>query len=138
MRVFGNTVWFVLLAFSYSCSSIATFPVSSAVPAAKITAKKTLDDNKNSLIELKAENLASADRLDPPMNNYSVWILTENNGVKNIGQLNNTNAKKTILKTLTTFEVDEIFITAEEQGNLSYPQGLEISRTKFKKSQFKK
>lgn len=115
-----------------SCASNAKFPVSSTTPAAEISAKMKHDKNKNSVIEVTASNLASADRLIPPRRNYVVWISTENNGTKNIGQLNNKNAKKSYLKTSTPFHVKEIFITAEDQGDMSYPSGIEITRTRFK------
>ena len=75
--------------------------------------------------------MASPDRLNPPKNNYSVWIVTEKNGTKNLGQLINKNAKKAVLKTTTPFKVVEIFITTENQGNISYPTGDEISRVSF-------
>ena len=89
--------------------------------------------NKNYMIEVTAKNLAEAIRLNPPKNNYSVWIVAENGTTKNLGQLVNKNAKKASLKTTTPFNVKEIFITAEEQGNLNYPSGIEISRTTFNK-----
>jgi len=116
-----------------SCSSIAKFPVSTTVPAAEITAMKKMDRNKNYVIELKAKNLAEAGRLEPPMKNYSVWIVVDNGTTKNIGQLINKNAQTAVLKTTTPFNVDEIFITAEEKGDLSYPVGVEIARTTFDK-----
>ncbi|MEO7174809.1 MAG: hypothetical protein ABIV51_03145 [Saprospiraceae bacterium] len=118
--------------FLSSCASNAKFPVSSITPAAEISAKMKHDKNKNSVIEVTASNLASADRLNPPKKNYVVWISTENNGTTNIGQLNNKNAKKSYLKTSTPFKVKEIFITAEDQGDMSYPSGIEITRTRFK------
>jgi len=121
------------VAFMASCVSTAKFPVSNTVPAAEITATKKQDKNKNYVIELTAKNLAKANRLNPQMNNYSVWIVVDNGSTKNIGQLANKNGKKAVLKTITPFNVAEIFITAEEQGNLSYPAGIEISRTKFSK-----
>jgi predicted type IV restriction endonuclease len=114
-----------------SCASTAKFPVSIVTPAAEITAKMKQDENKNYVIEVIARNMASADRLNPPKNIYIVWIVTENNGTKNIGQLDNKNAQKLYLKTSTAFFVKEIFITAEEQGNISFPSGVEISRTTF-------
>ena len=116
-----------------SCASTAKFPVSSTVPAADITATKKQDKHKNYVIELTARNLAEANRLNPPKNNYSVWIIVDNGVTKNVGQLTNKNAKKAVLKTLTPFNVKEIFITAEEQGDLTYPAGVEISRTTFNK-----
>jgi hypothetical protein len=116
-----------------ACSSTAKFPVSELVPAANITAKKKQDKNKNFIIELTAYNLAEPSRLSPPKNVYSVWIVADNGTTKNVGQLINENAKKAVLETTTPFNVKEIFITAEETGDLSYPQGKEISRTTFNK-----
>jgi len=120
-----------LIAVLTSCATTTKFPLSSTVPAAEITAKVNQDKNKNYVIQVVAKNLASAERLNPPKNNYSVWIVTENGTIKNIGQLTNLNAKTATLKTLTPFNVKEIFITAEDQGNLTYPNGVEISRTNF-------
>ena len=133
MKNIRNLALVGVLAFMTSCSSAVTFPVSKAVPAAEITVLKKQDKNKNYLIELTAVNLAEANRIDPSMNNYSVWIVTENGSTKNIGQLTNKNAKKVYLSTVTPYNVKEIFITAEKQGNLSYPAGIEISRTWFDK-----
>lgn len=114
-----------------SCATTTNFPLSNTVPAAEITASMKQDKNKNFVIEVVAKNLASADRLNPPKNNYSVWIIIENGTTKNIGQLKNLNGKRASLKTITPFVVKEIFITAEDQGNLNYPLGIEISRTSF-------
>ena len=121
----------VVVLFFISCASTAKFPISDVIPAAKISAKMNQDKNENSVIEVTARYMASADRLDPPKNNYVVWIETENNGSKNIGQLINKNPRKSYLETSTPFGVKEIFITAEEQGDISYPSGVEISRTTF-------
>ena len=124
---------FPILRVTAPSACLANFPVSSTVPAADITATKKQDKNKNYVIEVTAKNLAEASRLNPPKNNYSVWIVVENGTTKNVGQLINKNAKKATLKTTTPFNVKEIFITAEEQGNLNYPAGTEISRTTFNK-----
>ncbi|MBN1182842.1 MAG: hypothetical protein JXB49_11180, partial [Bacteroidales bacterium] len=102
-------------------------------PAAQITAKMKQDKNNNNVIVVTANHLAEASRLNPPSNNYSVWIVADNGMVKNVGQLTNSNAKKASLTITTPFNVNEIFITAEDQGNLSYPVGIEISRTTFSK-----
>lgn len=122
-----------VVALMTSCASTAKFPVSSAVPAADITAKKKQDKNNNYVIEVTARNLAEPSRLSPSYSNYSVWIVVENGSIKNLGQLINDNAKKATLETITPFNVKEIFITAEEQGNVNYPSGMEISRTTFNK-----
>lgn len=121
----------VVLTFLTSCATKAKFPVSTTVPAAEIMAKKKTDNNKNITLEINAKNLASADRLSPPGNNYSVWIVTKDYGIKNVGQIQVKNGKKTTFKTVTPFEFSEIFITVENEGDLKYPTGQEISRTKI-------
>ena len=132
METIKNILLGSIILIMTSCATTAKFPVSSKVPAAVITAKKNTDKHNNTTIEITARNLASPDRLVPPKSNYSVWGVTNNNTIRNLGQLNVTNAKKTTLKTMTPFEVREIFITVEGQGNLKYPVGTEISRTSFK------
>lgn len=132
MKTIKNLIIIAFVALISSCASTAMFPVSVIVPAAEIKATKKQDQNGNYVIELTANNLADASRLNPPMNNYSVWIVINNGVTKNMGQLSNKNGKRAVLKTLTPFNVKEIFITAEKQGNLTSPAGVEISRTKFK------
>ncbi|MBE0422469.1 MAG: hypothetical protein IBX66_00865 [Lutibacter sp.] len=132
MKSLIKLLFVTVLVFLTSCATTTKFPVSSVAPAAEITAKKKQDKNNNYVIEVTAKNLASADRVDPSKKNYNVWIVTENNGTKNAGMLVNKNAKTASLKTSTPFDVKEIFITAEDQGDYSYPVGIEISRTAFK------
>lgn len=132
MKIGKNVLFLILVFILTSCGSTVRFPISNKLPAAEITAKIKQDKNKNYAISITAKNLASPDRLNPPKNNYSIWIVTEKNGTKNIGQLVNKNAEKTVLKTTTPFRVVEIFITAEDQGNMSYPSEDEISRVSIK------
>lgn len=131
MKILKQLLFLIFIALINSCASNAKFPISNVVPAAVISAKKKIDSQNNFNIEITAQNLASADRLDPPGNNYSIWISTKDHGVKNIGQLNVENAKKTTFKTVTPFDFNEIFITVENKGDLEYPEGVEIARTKI-------
>lgn len=121
----------VLSLFVVACATTAKFPVSSIVPAAEITAKKKTDANQNNILEITARNLASPDRLVPAGNHYSIWVVTKNQGLKNVGQLLVKNGDKSSFKTTTAFDFDEVFITVENQSDLTYPSGVEISRTKF-------
>ena len=132
MKSLINLLLVSVLVFLTSCATTTKFPVSSVTPAAEITAKKKQDNNNNYVIEVTAKNLASANRVDPSKKNYNVWIVTDNNGTKNAGMLVNKNAKTATLKTSTPYDVKEIFITAEDQGDYSYPVGVEISRTTLK------
>lgn len=115
-----------------SCANSVKFPVSNVTPAADIVATMDKDNNGNYKISITAKNLAAVDRLNPPKSAYVVWIVTENDGVRNIGKLLNKNVQTTGLETLTPFKFSEVFITAEEHDDAIYPSGFEISRTRFK------
>jgi hypothetical protein len=114
-----------------SCATTAKFPISTVAPAAEISAKKTLDKNKNYVVELVALNLTSPERLNPPKNHYNVWIVTEQNEYKHLGQIMNANAKRVNFKTLSPYNPKQIIVTAEDEGNRLLPTGIEISRTSF-------
>jgi hypothetical protein len=122
------TIFILSIFLISSCATTAEFPVSDITPAAKIKSSINKDKNGNYKISVVADNLSSAERLNPPKNVYVVWITTALNGTKNIGQLKNKNAQKATLQALTAFEPEEIFITAEEEGNISYASGPVISR----------
>jgi hypothetical protein len=124
-------ILFSFLTLFLGCATYTKFPVSKVTPAADISAKKKINSQKNFSLEIIANNLADANRLNPPGNNYSVWIVTKSHGIKNVGQLNVENAEKTVFKTVTPFDFDEVFITIENQGDSNYPLGVEIARTKI-------
>ncbi len=124
---------FIAIIFLASCANKAKFPVSNVTPSADITATKKTDKNGNTKISITAKNLAAADRLDPPQKVYVAWIATEAGGVRNLGKLTHKNANTVTIETLVPQKFTEVFITAEQDGNISYPKGVEISRTKFDK-----
>jgi hypothetical protein len=123
----------VLMFLMTSCATTAKFPVSSVSPAADITAKIKKDKQNNYEITIIAKYFASPERLSPPKKTYVVWVISKQGGITNSGQLKDSNAKKNTLKTLTSFEPTEIFITAEDEGTVTYPAGIEISRVVLKR-----
>ena len=124
-----NVIFTTIVVFLMgSCATTTKFPVSLVVPAAEITVKVTKEKQANFLVDINANRLANPQRLTPPKSVYVVWIVTRENSIKNIGMLNVQNAEKASLKTLTPFEPFEIFITAEHEGAISYPSGVEIAR----------
>ncbi len=131
MKLIRGLIVVTLSVVFASCGATAKFPVSSIVPAADITARKKTDNHNNITLQITAKSLASPDRLNPAGNNYSVWVVTNDYGIKNVGQLNIQNAKKSTFKTVTPFDFSEVFITVENQGDLLTPGGVEISRTKM-------
>jgi hypothetical protein len=111
-----------------SCASTTKFPVSQLVPAAEITAKVTKENQNTFLVAINANDLANAQRLTPPKSVYVVWVVTRENNIKNVGLLNVENSQHASLKTVTPFEPFEVFITAENEGAISYPSGPEVAR----------
>ncbi len=132
MKTLKTLTILVLVLIVSSCANTSKFPVSVVTPAADIVATMKHDKNGNYKITITAKNLAAIERLNPPKNAYVVWIVTEKDGIRNIGKLINKNVQTTGLETLTPFKFKEVFITAEDQADTTYPTGLEISRTKFK------
>ena len=114
-----------------SCSIVNKFPISNVTPAADIVLSRQHDQNGNNKIKVTARNLAAVERLNPPQTVYVVWVISENDGIRNIGLLKNKNARVAEIETLTPFKFTEIFITAENKADVSYPTGVEISRIKF-------
>ena len=131
MKTIRNIVAVAIVALLASCASSVKFPVSTVVPAADISASKKLDKNNNFSVDVTAKYLANANRLTPAKSTYCVWAVTDGNGVKNLGQINVKNMKATKFKTSIPFNFSEIFITAEDQGNNTFPSGTEISRIRF-------
>lgn len=121
----------LLMIFLASCANTKTFPVSDIVPAAEIKIKQKTNNSDNNEITIKAKYLASPDRVSSSATAYVVWLVTEENGIKNLGALYNENGEDSELDTVTSFTGAEIFITAEEEADISMPQGLEISRVKL-------
>jgi hypothetical protein len=125
-------VIFILLS---ACSKKINFATSIIVPAAEGVVKIKKDNNNNRSIGIKIKNLAEPERLQIPKSVYVVWMITEENGVKNIGQL--TSSKSLFssqlegsLKTITPFTPTRIFITAELSGDISMPGSYVILETK--------
>lgn len=110
------------------------FGSSSVVPAAVGSVKIKSDKNKNHTIEISVNNLAPSEKLTPPKNTYVVWMVTESNGTKNLGQLKSSSGLlssglKASLKTVTSFQPASFFITAEDNGDVQYPASFVVLTT---------
>jgi hypothetical protein len=117
-----------------SCASKMVFSNSPVVPAAEGTVKIKRDNNHNYKIELKLMRLAEPSRLSPPRNAYVVWLVTEHDGTKNIGQLKTSSKlfSKTLrssLNTVTPFKPRDFFITAEDDASVQYPGTQTVLKT---------
>lgn len=118
-----------------SCAKKMSFSKSSVVPGAEGKVKVKSDKNNNYTIDLSVENLANPSDLTPSRKVYMVWMETENNGTKHIGNINSSGTffsgkLKGSLKTVTPFKPIAFFITAEDDDTITYPGGQEVLRTK--------
>ena len=121
--IFTMTAVMMLFYFS-SCSRKASFQTSSIVPAAKGSVKK--DKNSNYQIKISITNLAEPKRLQSSKETYVVWLQTDNNLIKNIGQINSSTGflsskLKASFQTVSSFKPNKIFITAEDDATIQYP-----------------
>jgi hypothetical protein len=123
----------IMLIFSLgSCSTKALFLTSSVVPAAKGYVKVKTDKNNNYVIQMQISNLAGVERLQPAKQSYVVWMVTDQNNTKNIGRVNSSNKLKASFETVSSFKPVKIFITAEDDENVQYPdEQVVLSTDKF-------
>lgn len=126
---------FVTIAQFCSCSSTkkAPFVTSTVVPGAEGGVKVKKDKNKNYTIDVHVGNLADSKKLTPPKNTYVVWIETKEVGAKNIGQVHSSSsmfskAKKASISTVSTQKPTRVFVTAEDNPNITSP-GTQIVLT---------
>jgi len=118
-----------------SCSRKMTFETSRVVPAAtgSVTIKK--NDNNNYRVDVKTTNLAKPKNLTPPKDVYVVWMRTVENSLRNIGMIKSSSGLfsstvKGELKATATSKPTSFFITAENDGNVQYPDNEVVLRTK--------
>ena len=131
--ILSFSIFLIILGMS-ACSRKLTFKESAIVPAAQGNVKYKKDKNENYAIDLSVRHLSPPDRLIESRNTYVVWIKTERNGLKNLGQLKSSSglfsrALKSDLETVTTFEPRGFFITAERSADIGYPEGQVILTT---------
>jgi hypothetical protein len=122
------------LFFLSSCARKVSFLTSSVVPAAQGTVKVKKDNNKNYDIKIDINNLAEPDRLQPSKKTYVVWMDSDNNEIKNIGQINSSTGflsskLKASFQTVSSVKPNKIFITAEDDGNIQYPGSQTVLTT---------
>ncbi|HAH22241.1 MAG TPA: hypothetical protein DCL77_00455 [Prolixibacteraceae bacterium] len=124
-----------MMIFSFSsCATKTHFLNSSVVPAAEGTVSIKKDKNKNYNIAITLNNLAEANRLQPPRSTYVVWMEGENNETKNIGQVKSSSSLlskqlKGSFHTVSSVKPRKIFITAENDPSVQYPSNSDLILT---------
>jgi hypothetical protein len=118
-----------------SCARKMSFQNSSVVPAAEGSVKVKKDKNNNYDIDLDVMRLANPDRLSPSKEFYVVWMNSDGNAAKNIGQIVSSssflsNSLKSSLKAVSTNKPTDFFITAEDDANVQFPSGQVVLTTR--------
>lgn len=109
-----------LTALSLSaCSRKLYFARSALAPAAEGQVRIKTDQNNNYHIQLRVRHLAPSNQLTPPKATYVVWMVTDGQGTKNIGQLQSSGhlfskTLKASLNTVSAFMPKGFFITGED------------------------
>lgn len=123
----------ILFSFS-SCARKASFQTSTVVPAARGSVKITKDKNENYSIDVHLIDLAEPGRLQPAKHIYIVWMVTDDNITKNIGQINSSSSLlsrtlKSSFKSVSAFKPIKVFITAEDVADIQHPDGQVVIST---------
>ena len=123
----------ILFSFG-SCARTVSFLTSSVVPAARGYIKVKRDGNKNYVIQVHLSDLAEVGRLQPPKQTYVVWMVTEREETKNIGQVKSSEnfVSKNLsgsFETVSSSRPTKIFITAEDDPGSQYPGTLLVLST---------
>jgi len=125
-KLFLGVLAVTLFATLYSCARKTTFLTSQVVPAARGSVKVKTDNNNNYNVKIKISGLAEAKRLEPAKQVYVVWLQSDENLTKNLGQINSgsgmlSKSLKASFETVTAFKPVKIYITAEDDSHVQYP-----------------
>ncbi|MGZ5135728.1 MAG: hypothetical protein ACXWCG_11280 [Flavitalea sp.] len=117
------------------CAKKITFQNSAVVPAAQGNVKVKKDNNNNYHLKIELENLADPSRLQPARTTYVIWMETDENVTKNIGQINSSTGflsgkRKASFETVSAVKPTKIYLTAEDDAAIQYPQGVVVLTTK--------
>jgi hypothetical protein len=115
-----------------SCTSVKKkFLVSSVVPAAEGTVTVKKDKNNNYHIKIEIDNLADPNRLEPAKEVYVVWMESVDHSVRRLGRMVTssglfTSGLKASLETVTTIKPQKVFISAENNAEVTEPGKLVV------------
>ncbi len=108
------------------CSNTMTFQDSSVVPAASGEVKVKKDKNSNYDITVSVANLAEPKKLTPSRDVYLVWMDSDRNTTKKLGQIKVGSGmfSKALTGELSVTEAEKpkrVFITAENSEDTMSP-----------------
>lgn len=133
-KLFLGILMTTMILLVTSCATNVSFLNSSVVPAAKGSVKIKKDNNNNYQIYLEIKDLAEVERLQSSKQMYIVWMETERGIYENLGQLQSSTGfmskqLKASLESSSPYKPVRIFVTAENESNVQYPDSIEILTT---------
>lgn len=133
-----NSLLMIMILFSINaCTKKIAFLTSTVVPAARGTIEVKKDKNMNYAIKIELSELAEVERLSPPKQSYVIWMITDQGVTKNIGKIDSkmgglSKQLSASFETVTAFKPNKIFITAEDDANVQFPNTqIILSTDKF-------
>ena len=99
------------------------FPLNndSSVPAATGKVSTSKDQNGNVKFRVEVRHLAEPASLNPPKQVYVVWVQAKDEQPENVGRLEVNKHLEATLEAPTSHQQFDIFITAEDAGNVQTP-----------------
>jgi len=129
--ILSVAIAFCLTLVLVSCgTSKMMFENSSVVPAATGEVKVKKDKNENYAIDVSVKNLAPPQKLSPSKDLYMVWMEDGKNPVQKLGRIDPSSSLKGSLTALATVKPTKLFITAEDNAEVTYPTGEVVLTTK--------
>ena len=134
MKTITSITALIVAVILFSCTKKMSFQASPVVPAASGKVKYKKDDNNNYTINVDVENLAEAKNLSPSRELYVVWMESDTQGPKSLGQIKTSSGlfssklKGSLIATSTT-KPKKVYITAEDNATVQYPGSQRILST---------
>jgi hypothetical protein len=101
--------------------------VSPDLPAAQARVKFAKTDNGNISIYLMVKYMAEPHKLQPPASVYVAWVRADQDSTpQNVGAIKVNGHRNGDLKTDTPLQVFELFVTAENDGQVQTPTGQRL------------
>ena len=125
----GSVLVFLLCAVGAAMAADLPMTASQAFPAAMGKVSFHHDRNKNTSFTVHTKHLARPDALTPAKSVYVVWVQPRGQDPQNAGTLSVNENLEGSLSGTTPAQVFDVYVTAEDSGNVQHPSGPEVLRT---------
>ena len=108
-----------------------TMNTAESVPAAIGTVKVAEEKDGNTKVKVEVEHLAAPADVKAAASTYVVWLKPDSGTAQNVGALTVDKDRKGKLETKTAFKDFQVFVTAEEDANVTHPSQTTVMATKI-------